>query len=242
MPTTSSRLSRIARKTLPAAPLALAAVPSAHAVIIYTNPTDITIDSTGSVVLYIGTGASTDTAIFAGPGSPRRLPGYSLYMGFWDTNHQGSNAPYVWTPTYQTAFKRVVSDAILPDGNDRAALLTAGALISARLGPGQTFAPTSDYTFLNRNDITGSGWTPGTTGYLGLELNSGANFGWIQVSYNADKTLTVYDFAYETSGGAIVAGDTGEGIPEPATNAIMAGLLAGTVALFAKSRHVKLAA
>ena len=235
----SSRLSRLARTALPAAPLALAAVPSANAAIIYTNPADITINSTGSIVFYIGTGALTDTAIFVGPGDGRRLPGYSFYMGFSDSNSQGSNAPYVWTPTYST--KRVVADTILPDGNARAALLTAGALISPSLGPGLSFATSSDYTFLNRNNITGSSWTPGTTGYLGLELNSGANFGWVQISYNADKTLTVYDFAYESSGGSILAGAGAAAVPEPTTTAALAGLLAGSAALYRRRQQKKAA-
>ena len=238
----SSRLSRLASTALPAAPLALAAVHSANAAIIYTNPADITINSTGSIVFYIGTGVLTDTAIFVGPGDARRLPGYSFYMGFWDRNSQGSDAPYVWTPTYQRTFKRVVADAILPEGNARAALLTPGAMISPSLGPGLSFATSSDYTFLNRNDITGSSWTPGTTGYLGLELNSGANFGWVQISYNADKTLTVYDFAYESSGGSILAGAGAAAVPEPTTTAALAGLLAGSAALFAKRRQQKMAA
>lgn len=233
----SSRLSRFARTTIPAAPFALAVVPSAHAAIIYTNPADITINSTGSVVFYIGTGVLTDTAIFVGPFDARRLPGYSFYMGF-----RGSDAPYVWTPTYQPTFKRVVADAILPDRNARAALLTAGAMISPSLGPGLSFATSSDYTFLNANYITGSSWTPGTTGYLGLELNSGANFGWVQISYNADKTLTVYDFAYESSGGSILAGAGAAAVPEPTTTAALAGLLAGSTALFAKRRQQKKAA
>lgn len=238
MKTTSTCLARFTRAALPAAPLALVALPSAKAQIIYTNPADITIDSTGSIVLFIGTGLTTDTAIFVGPGNERRLHGYSFYIAFADRAHQGSNAPYVWTPSYQPTFKRVVSDAILGDGNARAALLTAGALISPSLGPGLTFANTSNYTYLNRNNITGSSWTAGTTGYLGLELNSGANFGWIQVSYNADKTLTVYDFAYEASGGGIAAGATGvNAVPEPAATAAIASLLAGSAALHAKRRR-----
>ena len=100
MKTPSSRITRLTRAVLPAAPLTLVALPAAKAQIIYTDPTPITIDSTGSVVLYIGTGASTDTDFFVGPVNPRRTPGYTMYLAFWNQGVQGSNAPYVWPPTY----------------------------------------------------------------------------------------------------------------------------------------------
>lgn len=61
----------------------------------------------------------------------------------------------------------------------------------------------------------------GSTNYMGLSLNNGANVGWAQISYNNDGTLTLYDFAYNaTPSESIAAG----AVPEPSTYATLFGL------------------
>lgn len=51
-------------------------------------------------------------------------------------------------------------------------------------------------------------------------------------TWGEDQSLTLHRFAYEQSGEAILAG----AIPEPSTYAALAGLLAGSAALFHRRR------
>ncbi len=80
-------------------------------------------------------------------------------------------------------------------------------------------------------------WTNnGTSGYIALNWTVAGNnhlYGWAQVSYNTDHSVTLHDFAYEdTANTPIQAG----AIPEPSTYAALTGLLAGSAALFARRR------
>ncbi len=78
-------------------------------------------------------------------------------------------------------------------------------------------------------------WNPGDRGYLGLEFtptgNTAPNFGWAEVSHNADQSVTLYNFAYEDTGGAIAAG----AVPKPSTLAEAAVL--GAAGLLAWRRR-----
>jgi len=60
-PSAPSRLSRLARAAIPAAPLALVGIPSARAVIVYTNPADQTITLGGSNKLFVDMGTAGGT-------------------------------------------------------------------------------------------------------------------------------------------------------------------------------------
>jgi len=53
---------------------------------------------------------------------------------------------------------------------------------------------------LNKPGVA-SGFPPGTRGYLGLRYGAGGdwNYGWADVSYSADKSLTLHRFAHETA-------------------------------------------
>ena len=81
----------------------------------------------------------------------------------------------------------------------------------------------------------------GQHGYIGLEFNpgTGLRFGWAEVSLNAGNTLTLYGFAYDNTGGQILAGVTA--VPEPATTGAIAAALAGSVAAFEARRRRKAA-
>ena len=77
------------------------------------------------------------------------------------------------------------------------------------------------------------GWNGGATGYVGLEINggSGSNYGWAQISYVdnfGSSTLTLIDFAYETTTGVGI--ETGA-IPEPTNLALLVAGAAGLLAL-----------
>jgi|GEM_PF-3121639 len=70
------------------------------------------------------------------------------------------------------------------------------------------------------NDVQ---WSAGSTGYIGLRLDG--NPGWARVSFDADNSLTLHDFAYADGGEQLATGQTA--IPEPSTIATVLGLLAG---------------
>jgi len=87
-----------------------------------------------------------------------------------------------------------------------------------------------------------NGWLPGTTGYVGLQMDLGGqlHYGWARLNYglNIDDPVTISGFAFQSDPNVtILAGDTGGGpapIPEPGTWAA-AALLAGGAA-FARWR------
>jgi hypothetical protein len=90
---------------------------------------------------------------------------------------------------------------------------------------------------------TAGQWAPdGTHGYLGLEFNAGPGnrFGWAEVSYNANQSVTLYSFAYDDTGGSINAGQIAA-VPEPAATGAIAAVLAGSVAAFDVRRRRKAA-
>jgi hypothetical protein len=96
----------------------------------------------------------------------------------------------------------------------------------------------ADNGSLSLNDPSGNNpsWVYGTRGYLGVQFTAGTDGlvnGWIDVLYG--PYLTVYGFAYETSGGPIAAGATA--IPEPATTTAATGLLAAGAVLWLKRRR-----
>ncbi len=120
--------------------------------------------------------------------------------------------------------------------------------LGATIDSGSGF--TSSNTALNNNGNNDANWAAGTAGLLGLKFDAddGAGtsivFSWLMVTFNSNSTLSVHSFAYESSGAAILAGDTGAGfvvIPEPAETTAFATLLAGSVVLYAKRRRTKLA-
>jgi hypothetical protein len=74
--------------------------------------------------------------------------------------------------------------------------------------------------------INSANFTAGTPGIIGIrifrESDSAALFGWLRVNKGASNTTagTIVDYAYENSGAAILAGDTG--IPGPGSLALLA--------------------
>ena len=103
--------------------------------------------------------------------------------------------------------------------------LSAGATIDSSLP--WTAGPTY-FEFYN----TGI-WQGGGEGYIGLRIQTGANFnyGWARINYDdAGNRMTLEDFAIErTNNLAILAGDT-TSVPEP-SSALLLALGAGGMAL-----------
>jgi hypothetical protein len=108
-------------------------------------------------------------------------------------------------------------------------VLTVGATVNNS----RTFFSSSHLAYGSTGE-----WDPGDRGYLGLRIDSGGiKYGWADVSYNANNSLTLYSFAYENSGASIAAGV----VPEPATTGAMAAILAGAVGAFEARRRRKAA-
>ena len=208
---------------LPAIP-ALLLTPAAKAQVIYTDVGGITVTAGGERVFFdLGTGGGTGSAAVSGPG----FAGDDFYLGFRydnsakpDIGKQDSNQSLV-SGSY--AINNALNDSIL-----------------SGTWNGSTYAS------INYNNGNNANWAAGTSGYLGLRLDAGGgdyNYGWAQISYNANSSMTLHDFAYEqTVNTAILAGDMGAtAVPEPSTYAGLAGLLAGCAALF-KRRRIRVAA
>lgn len=97
----------------------------------------------------------------------------------------------------------------------------SAVLINEDVAPDNPTAGTND-----------ANWSVGTRGYLGVRWfeNEDVYFGWVEIEYPSRTELTLHDFAYETSGGAIAAG----AIPEPTTLTLIATILAGSAFLILK--------
>ena len=92
-----------------------------------------------------------------------------------------------------------------------------------------------------------SGWQPGKYGFAGFEIQTSifhhTDYGWIQLMFNEGSNglangITVKDWAYDSSGNAILTDATGQssGTPEPSTLA-MALLAAGAAGVLALRRR-----
>lgn len=79
-----------------------------------------------------------------------------------------------------------------------------------------------------------SDWASGTRGFMGLIVDAGTDpkYGWAEIEFETNNTLTLYGFAYEDSGAPITAG----AVPEPATVGLLAALAAGSAAVYARRR------
>jgi len=87
----------------------------------------------------------------------------------------------------------------------------------------------------------GGGWSAGQTGFAGFRFTTSGmshqtDYGWVRLEYTEGtnglaKSITAVDWAYDTSGAPITAGDVGA--PEPSTTAlaILAAGAAGVAAL-----------
>ena len=130
-------------------------------------------------------------------------------------------------------------------GNGGALQATSSAVVKRfasgfSIGNGTT-AFTNNFSTLRGTDSAGAQtgmWNLSTNGIAGFQLGSG-DFGWIRLhveSTDADAfpdKLTAVDWAYDNTGAAIAAGDTGapSGVPAPASLALLATGAVGVTAL-----------
>jgi hypothetical protein len=92
----------------------------------------------------------------------------------------------------------------------KVAELNAGAVISA----GRVWGA-SETLF---NSSSKGNWSGGQTGYVGVRFVSGGKtyYGWVNITVNSYKSVTLNQWGYEDSGGPILAGGTTDYVP-PAT-------------------------
>jgi hypothetical protein len=210
---------------LPAATLGALAASSASGAISYFDITDINVLDGGDTIYFdLQTGAAgTSTASVAGWDA-------KLWSASYDANMAGAWV-YTSAPTFSLRGYTYAMNALR---------LNAGASFGGSYTPVQylsVFAGTLRNEFLP--GFVQGYWGPGTasgTGYLGLAILNSAgdfNYGWAHLTFNADRSLTLHDFAIETNANAPI--QTGA-IPEPSTYAALTGLLAGSAVLYARRR------
>jgi hypothetical protein len=202
-----NRSSSTRRKLLLAAPLAAAgaALPAAKGDIIYApfnGGANITINTSQVVFFDVGNGVANATS------SSGANYDFGLYFA-------SGNAA-------QPRIVKSSGDGIAYTGTffAYAQKFSSGSPID-----GSSFTTAA---YLSKNG--GGPWAAdGTVGYLGVQVQ-GSDFGWIEVSYNTDSTLTLISAAYDNTGAPIAAGATS--VPEPAESAALAAVLAGSLAAF----------
>ena len=225
----ASRFSRLARMALPALPLALASTPAAQAAIIYTDANDLTFSYSDSKFLWVDMGTGG-------------LPG-AASLGVQDHTNPPIASPsfYLWFSYSGGRPEWVSNDGAFPvgpqrvfDGLENSVAVSGNYIRNLTVGDvvSDSLDLTGNYKPFRTNGTNGTPWTPGTTGFIGVKFNTNSTplFGWVQISYNLDQSVTVHDFAYESSGAPIAL------VPEPSNNAVLAGLLAGSAALWRKRR------
>jgi len=220
-----SRFDRLAlRIVLPALAVALAA-PAAEAQIVYTNAANITTPSAASYLVFElgsnGNPGSASTTFFS-------AAQFALsFDGSLDTPQLGI---------------RAANSAYFNPGSPWLENFSLNTAISPGL---DWYVFAFDFSiFINNNTsaynsyVASNYWVAGTTGYVGLRIGAGGSdyrYGWAQISYNNDRSLSLHDFAYEQSINTAINAGAGA-IPEPSTYAALAGLLAGGAAFYAKRR------
>jgi hypothetical protein len=109
---------------------------------------------------------------------------------------------------------------------------------NATIGAGLSWV--GNYSYMDMPGWGSSGTSPwntgldGTSGFIGFRFeNAGTyNYGWVAVTYNdVSQTLVLGDFAYQNSGGSILAGATGAApVPEASSLALLALGATGVIA------------
>lgn len=116
---------------------------------------------------------------------------------------------------------------------------------AVRLGAGETIDSSAPWGsgsgYLSKPGYAGT-INSGDRGYLGLRIANGGgyNYGWADISHNADESVTLHAFAMETTVNTpILAGAGVTAVPEPAETAFAAAVAAGSVAAFRARRRMQ---
>jgi len=119
--------------------------------------------------------------------------------------------------------------------------------LAVNLAPGQQVAGSNFYfTGWLSSQTLSSPWS-NNTGYVGFrsQQTDGTHYGWIKLTVNNANasSVTIDSFAYDTvAGQPITAGETGSGIPEPATSAALLALGSAGLVAYRQRRKLRRAA
>lgn len=188
---------------------AMLAAPQAQAAVIYTDNLDIFAPVGFGFTFEPGTG------LIGGAVNGQTVP----TSGFTVWNY---GLPY-------TNYIQLTGDAKNPAVGTLAGPNAASNLaLGTTIGSASVFAGSGAYPYFmyfDKSNAAGFPWNTeldGTTGYVGLKFEMGANthYGWARFTYDDLTTgnITLHDFAYENvAGQSILAGDTGPAahVPEP---------------------------
>ena len=155
---------------------------SLHSAVVIYSP-NLTTDSTSYIGFNPSTGEASIGAIPAGDSFGLRYSSKVLNPFI-----QGENSAATQVAYY------VASNGTSP--LDAAVNFSAGI----NLGAGSPWLTSGAGAFLNKPGFSTS-FPAGTRGYVGLRYGSGTdwNYGWADVAYNADTTVTLHQFAVETT-------------------------------------------
>ncbi len=195
---------------------------SASAAVIYFDPSPTTSSTSVPSDAYVD--------IIGGVSSNSPLPGYNFDL----THAVESGKPKPTKPTINTN----TGPNFTVNAGGYVAKLNAGYVISgsSNFQSGGLLAATY---FGGSGPVASGPWAPPNdgTGFVGFSIEPASTplYGWMRLTYDSSSgNLTVADWAYEDSGNSIAAGAT---IPEPAETVMIAALLAGSAALFARRRR-----
>lgn len=204
------------------------AASSASAAPVAFDPSDITITASSTANGQLWFDPQTGYAgLSQTEGTTGTLANFSIFL-------QSSGAkPQFYPPSNGTQVGQVAHNA-----SNYAPRFSLGTGISAASA---TFNNTGA-TMHDTSTTTTYPWNPGDRGYLGLAFPANAAtgggaavgtllYGWAEVSYNANQSLTLYRFGYDNAGGSSVAG----AVPEPGSLAATAAL--GAAGLLAYRRR-----
>lgn len=200
---------------------------AAQGAIVYSGLRNIVVDPTTTNGIYIDFDSNTATT------SAAVLPGWdvNLFVDNYSLSGTISRTGRGLTAAHPNATNREV-------GVNASDFLVAELSTGTLIGPTSTFAtPESDglhrtvlayqSTFTSDGNPYAFGdWNGGATNkFMGIEFVNAAgtvDYGWVRLTVGAGPTypFTVVDWAYDTTGAAIVA------VPEPAVSAMALGALA----------------
>lgn len=202
----------------------------AEAAIVYSGPENINVGYGSTGQLYINLVTKQVNTGHVGASTPG-----------WDIN-PFINSPndFIYTPTTGV----LVRSASQPSTSGDIAKLTGGTTIDSS----SPLVTATTGGFLNNNTV--GDWVGAGTGYVGVKITeagvNGGNpmFGWVQISKANSGTPTgdptginIIDWAYENTGAAIAAGDTG--VPEPSCLALLA---AGAMGVMVRRNRARVSA
>ena len=193
--------------------------------------------------LLVGAGSATQAqTIISYTGSPLTVTGLSDNIVFSFTTGQAIIEPSttkpssVETPQFRLGYvpgqfggtdKPILAGYAEQPEEFHGSVLNSGSF-TMKLNAGDSIDSTSGVytgnssTYLWKAVGGGEGsWAPGTTGYAGIQfidsVTTQTNYGWVLITYGLDKSVTLVNFAYDTTGASILTG----AIPEPSSWALI---------------------